>query len=123
MESNLEQKENKEKGDDLYRITMTREAEKALCDLLDKANTDFIGGKINRTQLVSWAIIKMNQDLNDTHLQELRAAHFDDVSALEQLYRKAKDSGKISPDLKAILMREMGIVEPLKRPTKNKVDK
>ncbi|MBX3020175.1 MAG: hypothetical protein KF799_00735 [Bdellovibrionales bacterium] len=126
MDNNLEKKEEekeKEKGDELYRITMTREAEKALGDMLEKANSGFIGGKINRTQLVSWTLIKMSQDINESSLQELRSAHFDDISALESLFRKAKDSGEISPELREILMKEIGFAAPSKRAGKNKVDK
>ncbi len=123
MDKNLEVKEEKEKGDDLYRITMTRDAEKALGDLLEKVNSGFIGGKINRTQLVSWALMNLNREITENQLQDLRAAHFDDLSALELLYRKAKESGVVSSDLKAILMKEIGFDAPTKKGVKQKIDK
>jgi hypothetical protein len=52
--------------------------------------------------------VKLCRDVTDVDLQQLRAVHFDDVSALELLFRRAKETGEVSSELKAILMKEVG---------------
>lgn len=124
MDDNINiRKEENSKSDDLYRLTMTRDAEKALVEMLDKVNTGFSGGRINRTEMVSWALIQLNKDLSENHLQDIRAIHFDELAALESMYKKAKESGVVSAELRSILLKQTGFDAPTKKPAKIKVDK
>ncbi len=111
------------KTEDVYRIAVTREAEKALNDLIEKVNRDFEGGKVNRTEMASWALIRMSTDFDDTALQDIRAEHFDEVAALESLYRRAKETGKVSSEMKLLLLKQIGFDGTSKKSAKIKIDK
>jgi len=111
------------KTDEVYRIAVTREAEKALNDVLEKVNREFDGGKVNRSEMASWALIRLNKDLDDAMLQDVRADYFDEVAALESLYRKAKETGKVSAELKQLLLKQGGFDASGKKAPKARLDK
>ena len=111
------------KGNEIYRIAVTLEAEKALIELMEKVNRDFDGGKVSRSELASWMLIRANKDLDESILQDVRADHFDEVAALEALYRKAKETGKVSNELKQILLKQGGFDSVGKKAPKQKIDK
>lgn len=111
------------KSDEIYRIAVTRDAEKALNELMEKVNYEFDGGKVNRSEMASWALIRLCKGLNDEMLQDIRSEHFDEVTALESLYRRAKETGKVSVELKALLLKQVGFDGSAKKSVKVKIDK
>ncbi len=111
------------KTDEVYRIAVTREAEKALNELLEKVNHGFEGGKVNRTEMASWALGRMSKDFDDVALQDIRAEHFDEIAALESLWRKAKETGKVSSEMKLLLLRQTGFDGSGKKTGKLKIDR
>lgn len=109
--------------EEIFRITVTKEAEKALIDLVDKVNRGFDGGKINRTEMASWALMRLNRNMDEPTLQEVRAEHFDEIAALEILWRKAKERGRVSSEVKQLLLKEIGFDGASKKSAKTKIDK
>lgn len=110
-------------SDEVFRITVTRDAEKALNDLVEKVNRGFDGGKINRTEMASWALKRLNSTMDEPLLVEVRAEHFDELAALEMLWRKAKERGRVSHEVKQLLLKEVGFEASSKKSAKSKVDK
>jgi hypothetical protein len=102
-------------NEDIQRITVSREAQGALGSIVDRVNDGFTGGKVNRTQMANWLLLKFNNELDEAQIKEIRAEHFDEVAMLENILRQAKESGKVPSDFKALLQKQLGIEEPSKK--------
>ncbi len=98
-------------GEEIQRITVSRDAQAALGNIVDRVNDGFTGGKVNRTQMANWILLRFNSELNDAQIREIRAEHFDEVAMLESILRQAKETGKIPLDFKALLQKQLGIEE------------
>jgi len=70
-------------------------------------NGGFQGGRVTRTQAISWILVRQAERLNDTLIREIREDHFDEVALLEAALKQAKASGKLSPELRALLQKQM----------------
>ncbi|GIL17473.1 MAG: hypothetical protein BroJett040_12240 [Oligoflexia bacterium] len=112
--------ETKNSGNEkLQRITVSKEAQNALENIKDRVNDGFSGGKVNLTQMANWILLRFQNDLDEAYIKDIRAEHFDEVAMLESILKKAKESGKVPTDFKALLQKQLGLDEPTKR--KNKV--
>lgn len=112
--------ETKNSGNEkLQRITVSKKAQNALENIKDRVNDGFSGGKVNLTQMANWILLRFQNDLDEAYIKDIRAEHFDEVAMLESILKKAKESGKVPTDFKALLQKQLGLDEPTKR--KNKV--
>jgi hypothetical protein len=105
----------------LHRLAIGKAADDALAVIVERVNEDFKGGRVSRSQAVSWILIRQAERMNDTFIREIREDHFDEVALLEVALKQAKASGKLSPELRALLQKQMlGVVEDnaKKRPKK-----
>jgi pyruvate formate-lyase activating enzyme-like uncharacterized protein len=102
-------------GEELQRITVSREAQNALGSILDRVNDGFAGGRVNRTQMANWIMLRFNTELDEVQIKEIRAEHFDEVAMLESILRQAKESGKVPSEFKALLQKQLGMDEPSKK--------
>ena len=98
-------KENK--TEEIQRITVSKLGQDALTAIAERVNDGFIGGKINRTQAANWIMMRFNENLSDAEIREIRAEHFDEVAVLEAILRKAKESGKVPTEFKALLLKQL----------------
>ena len=87
--------------------------------ITDKVNDCFNGGRVNQTEIANWVISRFQSELDETQIKEIRAEHFDEVAMLESVLRQAKESGKVPTDFKALLQRQLGLEEPVKRRAKS----
>ncbi|HLE12137.1 MAG: hypothetical protein A2504_17825 [Bdellovibrionales bacterium RIFOXYD12_FULL_39_22] len=117
--SNKEGENNSESKDqELQRITVNKSAGMALSFVMDQVNEGFIGGKVNRTQIANWIMIKFREALNDAAVKEIRMEYFDEVAVLESILRQAKESGKVPSEFKSLLQKQMVLDEAPKKKTK-----
>lgn len=107
-----------QKTEEIQRITVSKMGQDALTAIIERVNDGFIGGKINRTQAANWIMLRFNENLSDTEIKEIRAEYFDEVAVLESILRKAKESGKVPIEFKALLQKQLDTNEPLKRKPK-----
>lgn len=98
-------KENK--TEEIQRITVSKLGQDALTAIVERVNDGFIGGKINRTQAANWIMMRFNDNVTDIEIREIRAEHFDEVAVLEAILRKAKESGKVPTEFKALLLKQL----------------
>ena len=118
-----EEEKKEQKSDDVYRLAVTKEAERALIELMEKVNLGFTGGKVNRIEMASWALIRFNKDANESIVQAIRADHFDEVAALEMVLRNVRETGQVSDELRSILQKQVGFEGTPKKTSRIKVDK
>ena len=125
MEINKNENGNKEQNSDentaekeeILRITVSRQGERALQEIIEKTNDGFTGGKVSKTQMANWILKRFKDDLDDSIIKDIRADHFDEVAVLESLLRKAKETGKVPAEFKYLLQKQIGLeVSPKKKP-------
>jgi hypothetical protein len=124
QEIELKTENQNPKTDEIYRIAVTKEAEKALHEMMEKVNRGFEGGKINKMEMASWALIRLHSEMNEATVQDVRSEHFDEVAALEAVLRRAKEQGRVSQELRLMLLKQGGFDGVSKKaPKQNKIDK
>lgn len=108
--------ENKGNGiEKLERITVSKDAQNTLGTITDRINDGFNGGRVNRTQVANWILKHFLSELDEAQIKEIRAEHFDEVAMLENILKQAKESGKVPTDFKALLQKQFGLDEPIKK--------
>lgn len=90
------------------KITIERNAEKTLSKMLEKVNEGFEAGRLNRQQLASWILIKFGDGLDEQQINEIRGDHFNEISLLENILKRGKESGQLPAELKLLLRQQMG---------------
>lgn len=89
------------------KITVTKEAEEAVSQIVCRVNEGFEAGRVNRQDVASWIISRFIEVLSDIEIQQIRSAFFNEIALLEAILKKAKQSGNIPTELKAALMGQM----------------
>ena len=91
----------------LIRLNVTEEANAALERVIVSVNDGFTGGKIHKTELVSWVIQDFEKRLCAGTISEIRNAHFDQLHYLESVIKelkKGRDTGtENTENLKSLL--------------------
>lgn len=113
-----EDKDREQKSEELHRITVSKQAERALSTVVEKINEGFIGGKVNRTQAANWILARFNDTLTEAEIKEIRMEHFDEVTVLESILRQAKESGRVPAEFKGLLQKHFGMDETPKKRVK-----
>ncbi len=113
-EQNQEKKPEKtqdrnNKTEETYRLTVSKSAEQALMSIMERVNDGFEAGRVNRTDLASWVLIKFAERISDGDIREIRSEHFNELALLESIYKRAKDSGRVPAELRALLQSQIGL--------------
>ena len=106
-------------GAEVHRLTISKVAELSLISVMDRVNSGFAVGKVNRNNLANWIISKFAESVSLDQIKEIRTAYTDEFAALDMVLRRAKESGKLPPELKAYLLKHIGNDEVPKKKTKN----
>lgn len=77
----------------LAKLNATLAADESLARMLVCVNSDFKGGKVTKTQLLSWILIHYEKTL-PSRIETIRKAHFDAVAHLESVLKDAKRAQK-----------------------------
>ncbi|WP_415062647.1 hypothetical protein [Bdellovibrio sp.] len=100
------------------KITVTKEAEEAVSQIVIKVNEGFEAGRVNRQDVASWIISRFIESFSDVEIQQLRSAFFNEIALLEAILKKAKQSGNIPAELKAALIGQMNMASAPSRKSK-----
>jgi hypothetical protein len=94
----------------LAKIAISKPADEALNQSIDKINEGFDGGRVTKTDLASWFILQFGNALDSTRIEEIRRAHFNQVVYLESLVKKLKSSGRenLGPEELSALQAMLG---------------
>lgn len=102
-------------GAKVQRIVISSDSWAALRAITDKVNDSFIGGRVHQTDVANWIITRFQAELDEQKIKEIRVEYFDDVAMLESVFKQAKESGKVSSELKAYLQKQLGLEETTRR--------
>jgi hypothetical protein len=75
----------------LAKLNASQDAEQCLDRMLQAINTDYSGGRVTKTQLLSWIIVHFEKTLA-SKIAVIRNDHFDAVAHLENLIKQAKQA-------------------------------
>jgi len=95
--------------DEVAKITISRDAEGKLIELLKRTNDGFLYGRVNRQELASWIILKFVFDVNDEVIDAIRRDHFNELLVLESILKQGKEDGKLPTELQGFLRQQLGI--------------
>ncbi len=105
------------------KITINQFADQALNDVLKRINQDFGGGRINKSALASWLLTHSIKGLNDSTVDAIRKAHFNQTAYLENLVKRMKQLGRESltaEELTELKVALGGNNQKTKTPLKNR---
>ncbi|MDO9183579.1 MAG: hypothetical protein Q7U04_14290 [Bacteriovorax sp.] len=101
--------ENNNEKEEILRINISRLGDTALLEGMEQVNDGFIGGKVNKTQMLNWILKRFKDDLDESIIKDIRADHFDEVAVLELILRKARETGKVPSEFKHLLQKQVGL--------------
>jgi len=121
MENKINKKEENTEGkteikaEEMYRISISGAAEKVLAGLAVRVNDGFTGGRVNRSQITNWVLLKYAEGFSDVDVRDIRSKHFNEVAMLESILRQAKETGHVSLELRELLQKQLGMDESPKK--------
>jgi hypothetical protein len=111
-----------EKTNQTAKIAIFPESDTVLNSAVDRVNRDFTGGRINKLELASWAIVDSLENLSDSKVEKIRKQFFNVIAYLEAMTKQARANGldKLPPEAVATLQNLLG--QKSERNKKNKDD-
>jgi hypothetical protein len=76
------------------KIAVTKEADALLAASLNRINEGFLGGKVNKLDLASWAIVYALENMPDQIVEKIRKRFFNEVCYLEAVLKQTRASGQ-----------------------------
>ena len=105
----------KNSDDNFIKITITKESENAAMEIVDKVNSGFEAGKVNRQDMVSWIIMHFKSQFGPEELKNIRTSFANEIILLESIFKKAKETGVMPNQLKEALRDYLVDDTPQKR--------
>lgn len=99
-DQNLKTKTNEE---NFIKITITKDSENAAMEIVDKVNSGFEAGKVNRQDVVSWIIMHFKGQFGLEDVKAIRSSFANEITLLESIFKKAKETGVMPNQLKEVL--------------------
>lgn len=93
----------KNSDDNFIKITITKESENAAMEIVNKVNSGFEAGKVNRQDVVSWIIMRFKGQFGSEEIKTIRASFANEITLLESIFKKAKETGVMPNQLKEAL--------------------
>lgn len=91
----------------IAKITITKQAEEAVSQIVSRVNDGFEAGRVNRQDVASWILTRFVDSYADTEVQQIRAAFFNEIALLEAILKRAKQSGNVPTELRSALMGQV----------------
>jgi len=94
----------------LAKIAITSSSDTELSHALDRVNQNFEGGRVTKTDFASWLILRAISTMDESVIEEVRKAHFNQVVYLETMVKKLKTSGRdnLGPEELSALQAMLG---------------
>lgn len=96
-----------QKDELIAKITVTKQAEEAVSQIVNRVNDGFEAGRVNRQDVASWILTRFVETFSDAEIQQIRATFFNEIVLLEAILKKARQNGTLPPELKEALMGQV----------------
>ncbi len=107
-------------GEEFYRVVINNKAQEALELMLLRANDNFSGGEITKSDLTNWLLIQKVKSFSDSEVKIIRSLHFDDRKAMAKVLKSYDNGEDIPENLKEALRLHLGFAEEKKRSSRLK---
>ena len=97
---------NKKADEGLAKIAITKEADRALSDLLGRVNDGFEAGKATKQEVASYIINSFFNACTDTNIHTLRTLFFNPILLMEATLKKAKETGMVPDSMRQLLYEQ-----------------
>ncbi len=74
------------------KVQISKAADDALEAAVDAVNNGFNGGRVSKSDVATWVILRMVRDRADDIIDPIRKDHFDEVTYLEHVVREMKSA-------------------------------
>lgn len=103
MNTEDQNSKTKTNEENFIKITITKESESAAMEIVDKVNSGFKAGKVNRQDVVSWIIMHFKGQFGLEEIKAIRSSFANEITLLESIFKKAKETGVMPNQLKEAL--------------------
>jgi len=118
-EENTETTEqNKKPEDNLAKIAITKEADRALIDVVSRVNESFDAGKATKLEVTSQIILNFAKACVEADIHAMRTLFFDPVTVLDSMTKKAKETGTVPDHIRQYLYEQFMATSANQRPAK-----
>jgi hypothetical protein len=92
------------------KLSVTQEADSLLSATLEKVNEGFLGGKVSKLDLASWAITYALEDLSEAKIEKIRKQFFNELTFLESVVKLSRKNRqeKLTQDQFTLLQGILG---------------
>lgn len=106
----------------LAKIAISVAADEALTKSLKNINQGFDGGRITKAELATWCILQTATDMDASAIEEIRQAHFNQISYLESMLKRLKSARKDHLDSEGLTeLQSMLSQQNTKKKTRRKI--
>jgi len=78
----------------LAKVAITKRADELVAAAIRRINDGFEGGRVSKTDFMSWAILRVASELDQTCVDELRREYFNQAVYLDALVKRLKTAGR-----------------------------
>ena len=102
-------RKEKRKYSQQFRVVLNRRANDALEELTIKINSEFEHGEITKSDVANWVLERVKNKINQSEIDEIKEANFDETKALAELLRNSKnDNSSLPPEVIKALKSHIG---------------
>jgi hypothetical protein len=94
------------KEENIAKIAITKEADRAIVDLVARVNDGFDAGKASKQEVTSHAILNFCKTCTESEIYAIRELFFNPIALMEATLRRAKETGEIPDSLREILFQQ-----------------
>jgi len=92
--------------ENLAKIAITKEADRALTEILGRVNEGFEAGKASKQDLTSQIVMHFSKNYTDNDLHAIRVQFFNPIALMEVVLRKAKETGYLPDTMRELLYQQ-----------------
>ena len=100
------------KEDDLAKIAISREADRALVELMSRIGDGFDAGRSTKQDIASQIILRFTANYTELDVHAMRVRIFDPILALEAKLKKAKETGIVPDSIRNLMLDEFMAAQP-----------
>ncbi len=94
------------KDENIAKIGITKEADRAVTVVVARVNDGFEAGKASKQDVTSYAILRFCAACTDSDVFDIRELFFNPIALMEATLRKAKETGEIPESLRDLLFQQ-----------------
>ena len=117
----LENKKIKNKNEEnMSKIAISKDADRALVDVLKRVDEKFDLGRVTKQDLASHIIMRFVSSCTEKEIHDMRVLFFDPITAMEAKIKTIKETGVIPDSIRDLLLQEFLDASPQPAAKKSK---